>query len=128
MNSKVVIKDKVEKDKNSKKKFKVKTHKKDEVEIEIEVVEDGSYEVEKLSVEGLPETIEGQPITWLNNFAIKKGGNYINQRYKIKIPGLGSKRVVILDNNSHGTPYFYTGPVENDTFEMSDGDPAIGHT
>ena len=129
MNSKAVIKDKVVKDSNSKKKFKIKAHKRKEVDIEIEVVEDGNYEVEKLSVDGLPETIDGHPITWLNNFAIKKkAGDYINQRYKIKIPGLGNKRVVILDNNSHGNPYFYTGPVENDTFELSDGDPAVGHT
>ena len=126
MQPKVVIQGKVEKKDN--KKFKVKAHKNDEVDIDIEIDDDGDYEVEKLSVDGLPETIEDKPIKWLNNFAIKKAGNYINQRYKVKIPGLGSGRVVLVDNNSHGNPYFYTGPVEDDTLILSDGDPAIGKT
>ena len=124
---KVVIQDKVEK--QSKKKFKVKAHKMDEeVDIEIDIEDDGDYEVEKLSIDNLISTIDGKPITWLNNFAIKKANDYINQRYKVKIPGLSGKKVVIIDNNSHGNPYYYTGPVVNDTIELSDGDPAIGHT
>ena len=126
MQPKVIVKDKVEKQGN--KKFKIKAHKKDEVDIDIEIEEEGDYEVDKLSVDGLPETIEGNPIKWLNNFAIKKTGNYINQRYKVKIPGLGRGRVVLIDNNSHGNPFYYTGPVVDDTIELSDGDPAIGTT
>jgi len=129
MQSKVVIDNKVEK--QSKKKFKVKAHKGTEVDIDIEIEDDGDYVVEKLSVDDLVEnvkTINGNAITWLNNFAIKKGSNYINQRYKVTIPGLGNKKVVIIDNNSHGNPYYYTGPVANDTIELSDGDPAIGTT
>ena len=90
--------------------------------------EDGDFEVEKLSVENLPTEIDGLAITWLNNFAIKKAGNYINQRYKVIVPGLGNGRVVIIDNNSHGKPFFYTGPLENDSILLSDGDPAIGKT
>jgi len=133
MHSKVVVQGKVENKKDNdgkieKRKFKIKKEKDNEVDIDIEVEEDGDYEVEKLSVEGLPTEIEGQAITWLNNFAIKKGGNYINQRYKVVIPGLGNKRVVIIDNNSHGVPSFYTGPTDNDTIVLSDGDPAVGHT
>ena len=34
--------------------------------------------------------------------------------------------VVIVDNNSHGNPYYYTGPTDNDTIVLSDGDPGIG--
>lgn len=133
MQSKVVVQGKVEKKKDKKgkiekRKFKVKKGKSHEVDIEIEIEEDGDYEVEKLSVEGLPTEIEGQTITWLNNFGIKKAGNYINQRYKVIIPGLGKGRVVIIDNNSHGKPFFYTGPTDNDTILLSDGDPAIGKT
>ncbi len=126
MQSKVVIEGKTERKSN--KKHKIKKGEKTEIDIEIDVEEDGTYEVEKLSIEGLPAEIDGQPITWFNNFAIKKGGNYINQRYKVKIPGLGKKRVVIIDNNSHGAPYFYTGPTDNDEIVLSDGDPAIGTT
>ena len=124
MPPKVVINDKVEK--QGSEKFKVKAHKKGEVDIEIDIEDDGDFEVEKLSVDDLPSTIDGNLIQWLNNFAIKKAGNYINQRYKVKIPGLGKKRVVIIDNNSHDKPYYYTGPVVDDTIELSDGDPAIG--
>ena len=127
MPPKVVVQGKVEKQSN--KKFKVKANKKDEeVDIEIEIEDDGDFEVEKLSVDDLPRTINGNSITWLNNFAIKKAGNYINQRYKVKIPGLGNGKVVIIDNNSHGNPYYYTGTVDNDTIELSDGDPAVGKT
>ncbi|OQY31369.1 MAG: hypothetical protein B6243_08585 [Anaerolineaceae bacterium 4572_5.2] len=113
---------------HQKKKFIIKAHHKKEVDIEIEVMEDGDYVIEKLSVDDLPDSIEGHKITWLNNFGIKKGKNYINQHYKVRIPGLSKGRVVIIDNNSEGKPYFFTGTVENDTISLSDGDPAIGHT
>ncbi len=127
MPNKVVVPGKVEKQSN--KKFKVKANKSSEVDIEIEIAEDGVYEVEKLSVDDLPTTMnDGKAITWLNNFAIKKGGNYINQAYKVKIAGLGGSQVVILDNNSEGKPYYFTGTITNDTIDLSDGDPAIGKT
>ena len=126
MQSKVVVPGKVEK--KSKKKFKIKKQKNNEIDIEVDIEADGEYDVEKLSVDGLAETIDGKTITWLNNFAIKKGSNYINQRYKVKLPGIGNKKIVIIDNNSHGIPYYYTGPVEDDTITLSDGDPAIGST
>ena len=124
MQPKVVVQGKVEK--HSNKKFKVKAHKKTEVDIDIEIDNEGEYEVEKLSIDNLPTTINGNKITWLNNFAIKEAGNYINQPYKVRIPGIGNKRVVLLDNNSNGNPYYYTGPIVNDTIELSDGDPGIG--
>ena len=131
--SKVVVQGKVERKqdkdgKEEKRKFKVKADKQYEVDIDIEIEEDGDYEVEKLSVEGLPLTVDEESVTWLNNFAIKKAGNYINQRYIVIVPGISSGRVVLIDNNSHGKPFFYTGPVENDTIILSDGDPAIGKT
>lgn len=125
MPNKVVIQGKVEK--HSNKKFKVKAHKNTEADADIEIVDDGDFVVEKLDVEGLPATMnDGSAIKWLNNFAIKKGSDYINQRYKVTIPGLGKGRVVLIDNNSNGYPYYFTGPVTNDTIELSDGDPAIG--
>ena len=127
MPNKVVVPGKVEKQSN--RKFKIKTQKSNEKDVDIDIVDDGEYDVEKLSVDEVPTTMsDGKTITWLNNFAIKKGNSYINQPYKVKIVGLGSKPVVILDNNSDGKPYYFTGPIVDDTIELSDGDPGIGQT
>jgi hypothetical protein len=126
MQNKVVIPGKVQQVNN--RKFKIKKDKDNEVDVDIDIAEDGTYEVEKLSIDGLPATMhDGNPIRWFNNFAIKKNGQYINQRYTITLPGLsnwGSSRLVIFDGN--GNPYYYTGPITGDTFEMTDGDPATG--
>lgn len=123
---KVVVSGKVQK--NSSKKFKIKKEKDSEIDADIEIVDDGDYEVDKLSVDGLPTAMtDGTPIRWFNNFAIKKNGQYINQKYKVTIPGvsnLGNSRLVIFDGN--GNPYYYTGAIVNDTFELTDGDPAPG--
>jgi hypothetical protein len=124
--NKVVVAGKVQK--NSSKKFKIKKEKDSEIDADIEIVDDGDYEVDKLSVDGLPSAMtDGTPIRWFNNFAIKKNGQYINQKYKVTIPGvsnLGNSRLVIFDGN--GNPYYYTGAIVNDTFELTDGDPAPG--
>jgi hypothetical protein len=124
--NKVVVPGKVQKDSN--RKFKIKKDKTSEVDTDIEILEDGDYEVDKLSVDGLPSTMyDGNPIRWFNNFAIKKNGQYINQKYKITIPGIsnmGNSRLVIFDGN--GNPYYYTGDIVNDTFELTDGDPGVG--
>ncbi len=123
---KVVVSGKVQK--NSSKKFKIKKEKDSEIDADVEIVDDGDYEVDKLSVDGLPSAMtDGTPIRWFNNFAIKKNGQYINQKYKVTIPGvsnLGNSRLVIFDGN--GNPYYYTGAIVNDTFELTDGDPAPG--
>jgi len=124
--NKVVVPGKVQKD-NSRK-FKIKKDKDSEVDVDIEIEEDGDFQVDKLSVDGLPTHMyDGNPIRWFNNFAIKKNGQYINQKYKVTIPGisnLGSSRLVIFDGN--GNPYYYTGEIVNDTFELTDGDPGAG--
>ena len=124
--NKVVVPGKVQKDSN--KKFKIKKDKTSEVDVDVEILEDGDYVVDKLSVDGLPTNMyDGTPIRWFNNFAIKKNGQYINQKYKVTIPGIsnmGQSRLVIFDGN--GNPYYYTGAIVNDTFEMTDGDPASG--
>lgn len=125
--NKVVVPGKVQK--NNSKKFKIQKDKASEVDVDIEIEEDGEYEVDKLSVDGLPTHMyDGNPIRWFNNFAIKKNGQYINQPYKITIQGLvsllGSSKLVIFDGN--GDPYYYTGAIVNDTFEVTDGDPAPG--
>lgn len=125
---KVVIAGKVHKDGKLRKKFRINKHKDNEVEVDIEIEEDGDYEVEKLSIDDLPTHMhDGHPITWFNNFSIKKNGQHINQKYKITIPGIsnmGKGRLVIFDGN--GDPYYYTGKIDNDTFEMTDGDPGVG--
>lgn len=124
--NKVVVPGKVQKDSNTK--FKIKKDKTGEVDTDIEILEDGDYQVDKLSVDGLPTNMyDGNPIRWFNNFAIKKNGQYINQKYKVTIPGisnLSGSRLVIFDGN--GDPYYYTGAIVNDTFELTDGDPATG--
>jgi len=123
---KVPIPGKVQK--NNSRRFKIQKNKDIEVDIDIEIEEDGDYEVEKLSLDGLPTNMyDGTPIRWFNNFAVKKNGQYINQKYKITIPGIsnmGNSRLVIFDGN--GDPYYYTGAIVNDTFEFTDGDPAPG--
>ena len=124
--NKVVVPGKVQKDSN--RKFKIKNDKTSEVDTDIEILEDGNYEVDKHSVDGLPTNMyDGNPIRWFNNFAIKKNGQYINQKYKVTIPGISNmagSRLVIFDGN--GNPYYYTGAIVNDTFELTDGDPATG--
>ncbi|RPI94262.1 MAG: hypothetical protein EHM40_07210 [Chloroflexi bacterium] len=114
-------------DRLSKQKFKIRKDKASEIDADIDIAEDGDYEVERLSLEGLPEKMEdGTPIRWFTNFAIKKNGQYINQRYTVTIPGLSSpkSRVVILDGK--GRLYYYSGTVVKDTIELTDGDPGIG--
>jgi hypothetical protein len=72
------------------------------------------------------------PIRWFNNFSIKKGGNPIKKKYKVKIPGLASKlaeknsRLVIYSETQGSNPYYYNGTISDDTFELEDGDPANG--
>ena len=124
--SKVVIAGKV--DKANSKKFKIRKDKAYEIDVDIEIDEDGDYIVDKLSVDGLPATMhDGTAIRWFNNFAIKKNGQYINQPFKVTIAGIsnmGNSRLVIFDGN--GNPYYYTGDIVNDTFELTDGDPSVG--
>ena len=123
MQNKVVIPGKVDKEPN--KKYKIKKDKTSESDITIELTGDGDYVVEKLSVDGLPTAMtDGTPIRWFNNFAIKKNGQYINERFFVTIPDGGSSRLVIFDGN--GNPYYYTGEIKNNRFELTDGDPATG--
>jgi len=123
MQNKTVIAGKVEK--HNKKKHTIKKHHPQEHDIIVEVEEDGDYLVEKLSLDGLPDKMhDGIPIRWINNFSIKKKGNYINQKFFVTIPDIGSSRLVIYDGN--GNPYYYTGDIKNNTFELTDGDPAAG--
>ncbi len=130
MANKVVIPGKVQKDSN--RKFKIKKDKATEIDADVEILEDGDYEVDKLSVDGLPATLEdGTGIQWFNNFAIKKNGQYINQSYKVTIAGLSAlrpaRKLVIIDGNTNnGKPYVFTGDIVNDTIELTDGDPGIG--
>jgi hypothetical protein len=126
MQNKVVVTGKVKKDKNNQKKHKIKKDKISESDITIELTGDGEYEFEKLSVDGLPDLMpDGTPIRWLNNFHIKKNGKNIKEQYWVTIPKLEkTSRLVIL--GSEGNPYYYTGAIINNTFELTDGDPAVG--
>jgi hypothetical protein len=123
MQNKIVVPGKV--DRLGKTKFRIKKDKASETDAEIDIVEDGDYEVEKLSVNGLPTHMpDGTAIRWLNNFAIKKNGQYIKQRYFVTIKGLSSSRVAILDGN--GNLDYYSGSIKDDTIELTEGDPGVG--
>jgi hypothetical protein len=125
MQNKVVIKGKVDRNKTHNKNFKIRSHKSHEFDLDIEILGDGDYEVEKLSTDDLPATMsDGNPIRWLNNFYIKKNGQHINERFLVTIPNIEKSRLVIYDGN--GNPYYYTGEIKNNTFELTDGDPAVG--
>jgi len=128
------------------KKFKIPKVKGTERDADIEILgddADSDFVVQKLSVDGigLPTKYGDDDIVWLNNFAIKKKipneNNidkypFINQRYKIKIAGLSAmraagKKILIVDGNSEdNVPSVFNGAVDNDTIELTDGDPAIG--
>jgi hypothetical protein len=125
MQKKVVVKNRVEKDKSNHKKFMIKAHKSSEFDLTIEITGDGDYEVEKLSIEDLPATMtDGKSVRWLNNFSVKKNGQYINEQFFVTIPDIEKSQLVIYDGN--GNPYYYTGEIKNNTFELTDGDPAVG--
>jgi hypothetical protein len=127
MQKKVVVPGKAKKDKSNPKKYKIEKDKSSESDLELELTGDGNYEVEKLSMDGLPETMaDGAVIRWFNNFAVKKNGQYINERFFVIIPDIGKSRLVIFDGN--GNPYYYTGEIKNNKFELTDGDPAIGRS
>lgn len=115
--------------KESNRKFKIKKDKASEVDVDVEILEEGDYEVEKLKTDNLPAYMhDNNPISWYNSFYIKKNGQYINQKYNVTISGisnLGDSRLVIFDGN--GDPYYYTRKIKDDTFELTDGDPAVGH-
>ncbi|MBK8616995.1 MAG: hypothetical protein IPN96_07750 [Anaerolineales bacterium] len=125
MQKKTVVKDKVKQDKGNRKKYKIEKDNKSESDLTIEIVDDGDYEIEKLSIDGLPTHMaDGNPIRWINNFFIKKNGQYINQRYFVTLPPVGKSRIIIFDGK--GDPYYYTGEVKDNTIELTDGDPAMG--
>jgi hypothetical protein len=129
---KIVVAGKVRRDKNNNKKFKIeKGNQPNEEEIDIDILGTGNYDVEKLKVDDLekeyPQMPNGKPIRWLNNFSIKQNGRFINQTYKVTIPGL-SKRgdsILVIYSDARGL-YAYDGTIDGDTFELSDGDPATG--
>jgi hypothetical protein len=125
MQNKVIVPGKVEKDKNNKKIHRIKAHKNDESDVTIELTGAGEYEVEKLSVDGLPAAMpDGTPIRWFNNFHVKKNGQHVKERFLVTIPNLEGSCLVIL--GSEGEPYYYTGEIKNNAFELDDGDPAVG--
>ena len=116
-------------------KYKIKQNK----DIDIEIIDPGTaeYIVDMLDMADLPPTVkygnQTLNVTWYNNFSIKKGDEYINQRYKVKLPGAKAlkndgKQIVLFDGNSNdGQPYIFTGTVnDDDTLELTDGDPAMG--
>jgi hypothetical protein len=130
------------------KKFKIpkSKDKNTERDADIEILgndPDNDLVVQKLSLDdvneaGLPELpakYGNDDIVWFTNFSIKKNStkDYINQPYKVKIEGLSAakaagKKILIIDGNSSGNvPTVINDKVDNnDTIELTDGDPAVG--
>lgn len=129
---KIVVPDKVRRDKDNNKKFKIeKGNQPNEVDIDIDILGTGNYDVEKLKVDDLekeyPQMPDGTSIRWLNNFSIKQNGRYIQQTYKVTIRGLSNRgsSMLVIYSESRGL-YIYDGTIDGDTFELNDGDPANG--
>jgi hypothetical protein len=129
---KIVVPDKVRRDRNNNKKFKIeKGNQPNEVDIEVDILGTGNYDVEKLKVDDLekeyPQMPNGKAIRWLNNFSIRQNGKYINQTYIVTIPGLSNRgsSILVIYSEARGL-YAYDGTIDGDTFELTDGDPATG--
>lgn len=96
----------------------------------IEVLDDEEYVVDKLEMDQLPTHMpapDGTKIRWLNNFSVSQDGKYIRKAYRVKIPELlnrGKSQLVIYEGA--GDPYYYTGKIDGDTFELTNGDPSTG--
>ena len=121
MNKRVLLTEKSAGKKHKLKKHATHPHGKD---IDLEFDDNDAYDIETLAVDELPTTIAGVAIGWFHNFGIKKNGQYIKERFLVTIPDLEKSRLVIL--GSEGDPYYYIGKIQNNTFEVTDGDPAVG--
>jgi hypothetical protein len=128
---------KVQKDKANRKKFKIlkSDHPQEiEVDVDIEVVADGDYQVERLTLPDASikfydgKSPDGISIRWFTNFSIKENGNNIKKPYRVTIPGLAAK---LAERNSQLVVYYGSGsPVaitsNGDSFDLTDGDPSPG--
>jgi len=121
-------------EKLNRKEFKIKKEKGKEEDVFILFDSDVDYVVEKLSIDDLPATINGDTITWINNFSIKDShGNYVNGvTYSFLLPpGPVGARLVIFDGTN--TAYF-TGEIKDRTHNkkqfkevrLNIGDPGGG--
>jgi hypothetical protein len=128
------VPNKVRKENNNNRNYKIESAEPSEVEIEIDLLEDGDYEVDKLETESLPTHMDDKtPIHWFNNFSIRQNRAYIKKPYVVRIPHLREKlkekdsKLVIYSDTHDPKLYYYEGSIEEDTFELTDGDPAVGH-
>ena len=117
----------------SNKQFTIEKDQASEVDLEIDMLVDGNYEVDKLKLDGLPTEFpqpDGKsiPIVWYNNFSIKLDSQYVKQIYKVTIPGLSKRAesILVIYDNTNGL-YEYKGNIVDDTIELTDGDPGVGH-
>jgi len=116
-------------------KFKIdKGDQPNEVDVDIDLGGAGNYVVEKLKVNGangLPKSMpDGTSIRWFNNFSIRENGNYIKKKYTVTIGDLqgrlGKGRLVIYSETHTPPLYYFDGPINGDSFDLDDGDPAAG--
>ena len=121
-------------DKTSKKVFKANKHLPHEKDIHILFDTEVEHVIEKLSTEGLPATTdENRPITWHNNFVVKRadGSPVDGFTYSVLLEASDGDTIVTYDDTGL---HVYTGVVydkkhENKNWKeirLSRGDPAIG--
>jgi len=130
------VDNKVKKDKDKDWKFTIETTRSGEVDVEIDLEVSGHYEVDKLQTETLPTNMpapDNTAIRWFNNFSIKQNGNFIKRKYKVHIANLRAKlkekssQLVIYADTHEPKLYYFDGTInDDDTFELTDGDPAAG--
>src|SRR5262245_42716246 len=103
------ISGKVQKDNSNRKKFKVLKSNQpasQEVDVDIEILTDGDYQVERLSLPDASVTFNGQAVRWFTNFSIKENGNNIKKAYRVTITGLTAK---LAEKNSQLVVYYGSG-------------------
>jgi|GEM_PF-1366310 len=121
-------------EKLSRKEFKIKKEKGKEEDVFVLFDSDVDYIVEKLSTDDLPAAINGDTITWVNNFAIKDAkGNYVNGvTYSLLMPpGPAGAKLAIFDG---AKAFYYGGEIKDRTHKnktykeirLDIGDPGGG--
>jgi hypothetical protein len=123
-------------EKKNGKEYKIKKEKGTEEECLILFDTDVDYVVEKLSFEGLPDSIDDKPITWFVNFQVTDGkGNPINGvPYGLLFPALpANMKLVIFDGKNAA---YFKGAIRDRThgnkqwkeITLDIGDPGGGGT
>jgi hypothetical protein len=117
------------------KEFKAPKHPEKDTTSEVALVFDdlAGIEVELLEMADLPPAHNGQPVTWFNNFAVKKNGAYLkkgdNVSYAIHFDPIPAGTTFVYFDGEKTCDDLHPGPSDRAgkqkvTFQI--GDPGIG--